>query len=243
MLHKLPVTHQIIIEQPVSDQEIRISDAAFVVHLLSFIFGTRLQFKDWWFDSRVPTRPTLNIYIRHSTVEDFISIAYQTWETWEEQKRKWFNNILVMFSKAPSYEWDWERFTIEYMVFDGLFKLAEMLFGCTAKSHKKRFEALCNIFGIPFNEELIERIYTLRNDLFHQTLWNNGQPGTVNANSNAFYQPYHLRRFNSRLIPAILGYQTPYIKTGWWYMETIAFEKIEANNPLEINAQQRVSVQ
>lgn len=228
LLHKLPISHKVIIEQPISKTNVREADASFLVHLLSYVFGTRLQFKDWWFDGRIPIKPTLNIHIIHSTIEDFVSNSYQTWKKWTDKQRKWFVNILIMYSRAPSYEWDWEHFIIEYMVFDGLFKLAERLYGCHAQTHKERFKAICNKFGIQFNKDLIERIYKLRNDLFHQSLWDRGQPCTGKVNSDAYFQPLHLRRFNARLIPAILGYNTPFIKTKWWYMGTSAFDKAKS---------------
>lgn len=225
LLHKLPSSHKLIVENTIDYTFSRMNDAGFIIHLLSYVFGTRLQFEGWWFDRRVPIKPTNDFYIAHSTIEDFLSKGYQRWKSWDEEKRKKIINILIMYSRAPSYDWDWERFTIEYMVFDGLYNLTYKLYHCRANNHKERFKTVCDKFGIQFHEELVNRIYALRNDLFHETLWDKGQPCTANTGSDAFYQPLNLRRFNSRLIPAILGYKTPYVKIGWWYMGKCVFDR------------------
>ncbi len=87
-------------------------------------------------------------------------------------------SILLMFSIAPCYEWDWERFNIEYMVFDGLYKMAEKIYGIKASSHKKRFKLCCDKFNIIYNEVNIKKICEIRNDLFHETFWDKGMPYT-----------------------------------------------------------------
>lgn len=147
-----------------------------------------------------------------------MSKSYHTWKDWGEEHKKWFLNILIMHSRAPSYEWDWERFIIEYMVFDGAYKLASELHntGRAKIPHKKRFEILLNQFGLVFDEDKISEIYNLRNDLFHQSIWDKGQPCTSRSGNNAIYHQLNLSKINSRLIPALLGYETMYISSPWW---------------------------
>ena len=220
LLHKLPASHGLTLNVPID----RDGDAGFIIHLVAYIYGTRLQFHDWWHDGRVPIKSTHNCTFPIEWIEDFMSKAYKTWQSWSDDHRKWFNNILIMHSRAPSYEWDWERFMIEYMVFDGAYRLSKDLYGCTAKSHKERFKSVCDKFGIQFNDDKITEIYNLRNELFHQALWDDGQPCTGSSN-NAFYHQYNLSRFNNRLIPALLGYNNKYVESSWWSMGTFLFDK------------------
>lgn len=219
-VYLLPASHEIILDTTID----RNSDAGFIIHLLAYIFGTRLQFHDWWHDGRVPIKSTHNCIFTIECIEDFFSKSYRTWRSWSEDHRKWFVNVLIMHSRAPSYEWDWERFTIEYMVFDGAYRLSKDLYGCVAKGHKDRFNSVFNKFGIQFDDIKINEIYTLRNELFHQALWDGGQPCTRSSDST-FYHQYNLSRINNRLIPALLGYNNKYIGSPWWCMGSFKFDK------------------
>ena len=130
-----------------------------------------------------------------------------------------------MHCRAISYEWDWERFAIEYMVFDGCFKLACLIYNLDSNcSHSERITYLCEHFGIPIKNDLVKDIVQLRNQLFHETLWSNSQPGTA-VKGSAFMQSYNLRRLNQRVIPALLDYRNDYVKTGWWFLGPFSFDK------------------
>ena len=223
LLYRLPKSHKICLSHP-TDRDIRKADGAFLVHLLAYLFETRLQFHDWWFDNRVPLGPTKKIFT-HQVLEDFLDHSYCKWKKWKPEERNLMTNLLFMFSRAPSYEWDWEHFIIEYMVFDGLYKLVCSLHGPGAKTHKERFKFVCDKFGIKHDEPGIDRIYKLRNDLFHEALWDKSSPGMTDPNSNALYQADNLRRFNSRLIPTVLGYTNKYVSTAWWSMSSFPFGK------------------
>lgn len=220
LLHKLPASHEIILDLD-SDRD---TEAGFIIHLVAYVYGTRLQFHDWWQDGRIPIKSTHKCTVTIDNIEGFLSKSYSTWRSWSEGHRKWFTNILIMHSRASSYEWDWERFTIEYMVFDGAFKLSKDLYGCSARTHKDRFNSMFDKFGMQIEDDKITEIYSLRNELFHQALWDGGQPCT-GSSSNAFYQQYNLSRINNRLIPALLGYNNKYVGSSWWSMATFLFDK------------------
>lgn len=205
-----------------TEVDIRKGAGAFLIHLLAYLFGVRLQFYDWWLDGRVPVKSTHNIHVTHLTVEKFISCCYATWKSLDEEQQNRIINILYMHSRSPSYEWDWEQFMIEYTVLDGCWKFAEPLFGLKKGKHKERINVLCQKFGIPLNEKLITDIVTLRNDLFHETLWDKSQPCTA-PNGPGLAASLHIRKLNQRLIPAILGYDTPYVRTPWWIMGAFSF--------------------
>jgi hypothetical protein len=223
LLYRIPPSHQITFESNYELNELRVGPAGFLIHLLGYLYGVRLQFHDWWVDGRMPMKSQHNITVPNKLAQDFLSHSYATWKNWDQKKRELMTNILFMHTRALSYEWDWERFAIEYMVFDGCCALAKGLFRRLKLSeHEKRLVNICKRFGIPLNKELFNDIVKLRNGLFHKALWGNGQPCTV-AKGNAFLTPYHLRRLNQRVIPALLGAHIEYIKTPWWTLGTFAF--------------------
>lgn len=227
LLHRVPPSHELHLRVSGTTNEVRKGPAAFVIHLLAYLFGIRLQFHDWWFDSRVPIRmgQTHNIHFYTATVEDFLSHCYATWQGWSSEEQKLITNVLFMHSRAPSYEWDWERFAIEYMVFDGCWKLARQRYGVQDAPHQDRIKKACERFGIPIDNGLVRRIVSLRNDLFHETLWDGSQPCTAGS-ADASQQPYNLRRLNQRLIPALLGYNNRYVHSIWWSLSARSFDKL-----------------
>jgi hypothetical protein len=226
-LHRIRPSHKICLSTSGLPEDIRKGPGSFIIHLLAYLFGVRLQFENWWVDGRLPIREkarTQSISFAKDTAEDFLSHSYQTWKHWSQKEQKLITNILFMHSRAPSYEWDWERFTIEYMVLDGCLRLVQSLHLIQRKQRKKKkprdpsepIKTLCDSFSIPCDGDLACKIVSLRNQLFHRTLWDGSQPGTA-VSSLAFMSPIHLRRLNQRLIPALFEYKTPYIKTAWWF--------------------------
>ena len=228
-LYRIRPSHELCLSTSGLPEDIREGPGSFIIHLLAYLFGVRLQFENWWVDGRLPIREktrTHNIRFTEETAGEFLSHCYKAWKNWSEEERKRITNVLFMHSKAPSYEWDWERFTIEYMVLDGCWKLAELLGSISRRNvlHKDRIKTLCQIFKIASNDDLTDKIVCLRNELFHETLWDGSQPGTAVSNST-FMLPGHLRRLNQRIIMALLGYKTPYIQTGWWFFGNYSFDQ------------------
>lgn len=225
LLHPVPPSHQLDLSEPISQEELRRGAGGFLIHLLAYLFGIRLQFHDWWFDSRVPIKifQTHNTHVRQATVEDFLSHSYKTWRNWGPTEKMLITNVLFMHSRVPSYEWDWERFTFEYMVLDGCWKLAESIHGVKGKYHSDRIKNLCQKFAIAYDAKRVNRLVALRNELFHETLWDNSQPCTAVA-ADTFMKPHDLRQFNQRLIPALLGYDNRYLHTNWWSRGAFPFD-------------------
>lgn len=221
-LHPVTASHELSLHFSGTTEDLGRGPGGIVIRLLAYLFGVRLQFEGWWLDGRVPMRSTHSIHVNKAVAGDFLSNCYQAWRNWDERKKKVVLNLLFMHSRAPSYEWDWERFMTEYMVFDGCWKLSE--FAGKKISHGDRIKTLCGKWGIPSNNALINSIVKLRNDLFHETIWDGSQPCT-GVSSEAFLQAYNLRRLNQRLIPALLGYNNSYVRTSWWALGSCLFEK------------------
>jgi hypothetical protein len=210
-IHQLPMSHLLTIEKPPIGGDLRRNDGAFLLHLLAYLFGSRLHFKGWGVDGRIPTKKTHQIVPTPASEVGFIAHAYDTWKGWDEAERRWMINILYMTSRSPCHEWDWERFTINYMVFDAIYKLSTSVAGVPkGVSHGERYSAMRTTFGLADDRTTFKMIKELRNDLFHEALWAGTRPGEGGVSEAAWLSVEYLRRINQRLIPAVLGFQTPY---------------------------------
>jgi len=211
-LYRMPASHNIESKQDddKNKEDVRSTFFSFIMHMLGYIYGTRLQFHDWWFDGRIAFEGQHNITISEENLKKFIEYSLNTFKPWQDNDQKFFINILYMHNRSPSYEWDWERFTIEYMVFDACWKFSKL----TRVPHTERIKRICEEYGLYYNQDAVDRIVRLRNDLFHEALWSRNQPGTA-AEAQDFMASYNLRRLNHRVIPSLLGYTSSYIKSNW----------------------------
>jgi len=225
LLYKLPPSHHIEFETDdimKEKKELRRELFGFIMHLIGYIFGVRLQFHDWWFDGRTPFDSQHNIGITKKKLEEFLVHAINKFMSWEKEKQISFVNILYMHNRAPSYEWDWETFIIEYMVFDACWKFSGL--GKTTKTkHENRINRICTEYKLYQKNDVIEKIVKLRNNLFHEALWCGEMPCTV-ADNDDFFVSYHLRRLNQRLIPALLGYNSTYVGSDWTCLGSHSFD-------------------
>jgi hypothetical protein len=221
-LHKIPASHRISLNTTKPQELLRESDAAFLMHLAAYLFGVRLQFNDWWFDGRVPIKSTHNIHLTPSKANAFFLAAYGNWKSFKTKYQKLMINLLYMNSRTLSYEWDWEQFTIAYMVFDGCYKFAKNIHSLNSKSHTERLNVMCNFFGIKTDKVRFSEIVRLRNSLFHETLWDDGQPCSTKSSKPQFVAS-NLRKLNQRVIAALLGHESEYISSNWWSLGVCSF--------------------
>jgi hypothetical protein len=75
LLHKLPVSHKIELYATPIETDFRKGDGAFLIHFIGFLFGFRLQFKDWWHDGRIYMRGRCWVIVNNK-VDKYISTAY-----------------------------------------------------------------------------------------------------------------------------------------------------------------------
>jgi hypothetical protein len=225
LLFSLPPTHVIRLSNRTSQSEYGRGDEALILHALAFLFGTRLQFSDWYFDMRVPiSKDTRDFFISdmQARAENVLSTALRLWRGWTRVTQERVVNALYMNSRSPSYEWDWERFTIDYMVFDALYKVTCETRGLNVCGHKARLSAMCDHYGVPRESRWLQTIYNLRNELYHESLWDGHQPG-LSTSEEAFRASLRLRDMNMRLIAGVLGYTGKYLQSEWWVGTTSSF--------------------
>jgi len=222
-LFTLPASHSLDIENPLVKDNLRNGDAGFLVHLLAFFFGTRLQFSDWRFDGKIPIK-RMNSFLHASDVpSSFVSHVYQQWRKLSDELRTRYVNILYMHGKARSCEWEWDAFLHQYMVFDAIYRFYVLSGNQEIGGHKNRLKGLCKHFEVPYDNNQLNKIYELRNELFHEALWDGATPGL--QHSNSYLTVKWLERLNSRLIVAISGYRNDYTRSGWWFFGWEPFGK------------------
>jgi hypothetical protein len=179
-LHPVPPSHELSLSLRTADANVREGTAGFVIHYLALLLDTRLQFADWRFDGRIPMRRIGALIYDPLGAGKELSLAYGAWSKWPEAEQRRFVTLLYMHSRAAVYQWDWEEFTIRYMVLDSCWKMAEQLFGLKAKKHTDRISVLCRFLSVDLNNQFInvEKMSELRNDLFHEALWQRSRPGS-----------------------------------------------------------------
>ncbi len=217
LLHQLPTSHDLVLEGHWTNDAQDSSPARLILLSLAFLYGTRLEFSDWWIDGRIPVRTPNIIHFQKEHTQRFVSQAVHNWLAMSEKIRILVVNALYVYSRAGSLEWDWERFLHEYMVFDACYSIAEAEGRCRSANQKGRFDALCRAYGVKANDSLTKYFVKLRNRLFHQALWDDGQPGTARS-GDSFMAPIHLRRLNHKLLAVILSGQSDYTSSAWWYL-------------------------
>lgn len=212
-LFRLPATHEIKINNPNVITDIRKGDGQFIIYLTAFMFGVRIQFHEWRFDGKVPVRKNTDFFTYHADIENVIGNAYEIWLQCSDQHRKFLINLLYMQQKIQSYEWDWERFFISYMVLDSCYKFFREKYGMEKCSHRDRIEKMLSYCDMKFDKDRVGRIVELRNNLIHESLWNNEQPGEGCGHQ----QELDIFRINCRLILAMFGYRGEYVESPWWF--------------------------
>jgi hypothetical protein len=224
----LLASHELLIEDPV-EAALPYTDAALIIQLLAFSFGTRMQFEPWRVDGRIPIKSVAGYYIDDKLRTAFIDHAYSTWKTLNAIQRTRLINLFYVYNRATSVDWDWDSFTQQYMIFDALYKYhvdRQSLKG--AESHKQRFMTLCTYYGIPFDSNLVDKLYKARNELFHEAMWVGAMVGYAAADRDAHHFPKHLQRLNARLLYAMTGWRNSFTSSVWWAMGRFLFDERQA---------------
>ena len=222
----LPSSHTISIENPISTDKEPCTDEALIVYLLAYLYGTRLQPSEWKFDGRVPIKTANGAYISDETCLHFLEYVYSWWRKLTDNQRTKFVNILYVYTRANTLVWDWDAFLHQYMVFDALYNFhLEFKPNIKASNHKERFNILCTQYSV-FNENLINRIYNARNNLFHEAMWVQSTIGFGSPDRDAYQLPRYLAELNAQIICGITGYKNEYTRCPWWTWQRVEFDKM-----------------
>jgi hypothetical protein len=208
-------SHEIDIGQPTGTDPLA-HDVSFVVQVLAYIYGTRLQPTGWQFDGRVPvTRKTHHVLVSRCALERVVGRAVDEWRAQSSDLRLRLTNILYMHAKAPSYDWLWEQFTMQYLVTDAIYDYQFRAGTVVATAHEGRIRELCDRVGVWCPEDApIKALVDMRNALFHEALWEEERPG-YRISVDAYDRVREFRALNNKLIAATLAGMSDYTRTPW----------------------------
>jgi hypothetical protein len=228
-LHRLPSTHLLQLDKRFPDQEqARYGEGGFVMHLLGFLYGHRCHFHNWWIDGRVLVPGEID-HVPPSAKQagELISRALETWHNLATRQRYIAINVLFLHTRTQMYEFEWERFSNSYLVFDAIYALARdtgiLAPNRSAIRHEDRIGRIADQFGIPLDAEKVKHIVKLRNDLLHEALWDERMPGEARSEIS-FYASYWLHKLTKRAMFAVLGLKGTYIRTPWWKLNRSLFD-------------------
>jgi len=178
LLFPMPPTHQIAPADGsthLNSDTFRNGEGGILIHSLAFLHGARAQFSEWWFDGRIPVESREVCGIPDAQLATVMAFFLHTYRQLIPADRPRLINLLSLRNRIQSYYWAWERFAFSYMVFDALY---EMCFRYKmikqAKHHKDRFASFAQAGLICDCSRCRAHTYTfatLRNQLFHESLW------------------------------------------------------------------------
>lgn len=185
----------------------------FIILGLGFLFGVYLSPAGYQCISRVPYKigELTDIIPVNNDIEkgvEFLSLFYDL----NPDKRIGMYAVIHWFLLGQTYNHPWDRFDSQYKVLDGLYKVS----GLNAPTHAQRPVVLANTYGVQLPNWAIingrqSTLSQMRNNLVHEAIYA-GQPIGFNYPSDNFDQEF--KKFNGKIIAAILGFGTNYISTG-----------------------------
>jgi hypothetical protein len=131
-----------------------------------------------------------------------------------QEDRKQAFAALHWFLVGQSYTFEWDQFEAQYKVLDGIYKLSKV----NAKTHAGRPVELAKKYhdkGIilpkwaELDSEGKRALSILRNELVHEAKYGGHPIGYAYPTEN---YPLEFVSFNTKLICAVLGINTPYLK-------------------------------
>jgi hypothetical protein len=203
-LYLPPVSHKLVLSSRSEASSLRNTETFFVLQFLGFLYDRRVQFWDWQLDTRLLIQPrNCSFYVYGA--EALLSKALARYRSLDRKRQSMLTNMLYLCQRSWHLYWEWERFLMEFMVLDSV---RSFLANRTKPNWKDMIEGL----GVPFDNNRIERMRNLRNDLFHQGLWNGAIPGF----SVSDVPMTELRGLIERLVASLLGIGSSFSKSVWW---------------------------
>jgi hypothetical protein len=185
----------------------------FLILCLGFLFGIYLAPAGYYCLGKVPYKEgqLTDVIPLKNDVEKGIAQASSFYDT-NSSKRRGMFAILHWFLAGQSYDFPWDKFESQYKVLDGLFRIS----GLTSRNHASRAVSLASQYGVELPDWARmnggkSKLSLLRNDLAHEAIYAGHPIGYAHPDEN---YDLEFRRFNTKLIAAILGLQTNYIHSS-----------------------------
>ena len=217
LLHKVAVTHQVLSSKEITSDQFRKTDGYFLLSFLGFIFDTRLQFWNWWWDSRINIKQDPVINVNENQLPTILSEGLNAWQTLSKSQQKTFLNALFLFQRGKAMEWHYEKFIHYYISLDAIWHLGSSQFKAKKKciTHKDRILTICQHLNICYDVSAIELVYKTRNDLFHEGLFGGLNP-LSDISHERFSVTLYLEQLIERMLIATLGFRPSFLSTPWW---------------------------
>ena len=218
----IPASHKLSVRGAIAKSG-RNGIGGFVVQLMGFMYGVRAQFHDWRLDGRISIRNRGDFHTYGYTANRFFEAALTTWSGWPPALQTRITNILYVLGKASCEEYEWLRFALGYMAFDACYTIARDVHHVSARNHRDRLAKMAGCFTIQQDSEQFSRWVHMRNNLFHEALWNTEVPGYSTFSPDSENVMY-FGSFTHRIIVALLGFPGKYVESNWRIVSHILLE-------------------
>lgn len=213
---KLPFTHVL---QLVDEQIGRHRLSTFLVFVLGFLKGLRLIPEPWVHVYRVPTKvhQLQDFHVYQPAISRVLERALEFWRSRSSDSKIAMVGALHWHALGRTYEHPYEVFNAQYTVLDTCWRIHSYAVGVEPPaSHAQRAQILASVYGLDVPEWALVNgkqsyLSRLRNALIHEGLWAGEPIGLAHPNE---FPSIHLDlyRFNSRLLLALLGDTSDYVR-------------------------------
>ncbi|WP_337288528.1 hypothetical protein [Candidatus Methylomirabilis sp.] len=195
--------------------------ATFLIYLLGTIYGIELQHEAWFVTGRQRKRENGLFISSHKATTNVLDLASRWFRKAPRKVQTAIVSALHLHNHISAYQWDWERFSWQYAVFDAAWFVAQKNGDIPLHRKKKhwphgeRFHALATAFNLRRNKRQFEKWVRNRNDLIHQLTWGKTFPGhEPKVSIRGEYLP--LRSFCTIALLASIGYKGKSLRTRWY---------------------------
>lgn len=205
----LPLTHFIGYHNSADSSKL----SEFLIMVFGWSQGLRFQPEGWGHFYRVAIEPgkLTDFILFEADVPRLLDLAEAFWHRHQvDSVAATILGAIHWFLFSQSYRHYFERFMMQYIVLDTLYRIQESIAHIRSSTHAKRIETLADSLNVPLpswgnvDSTGKSEISRLRNDLFHEAKFG-GEPigfAFPAMKGNILLQ---LKDFNCRLMAALLG--------------------------------------
>lgn len=192
----------------------------YFLQVIGYISGYRIMPATFWFDGKVPNRPTHNLIVRNT--DKVIEKANLAWENMDENARKSLVGIFYLYNRSASYQWHFEKFSHDFMIFDSALRFYKKHIDHFTLG-KNRYSEFLDKVDISYDPKSVQAFADMRNDLFHEIKWGQGTPCFF-SDDEVLYKSLELRRMLHAVLGRLIGLEGSYFQNDWKCLGTYLFD-------------------